>query len=373
MVSPAVRKGLRWLVGLALGALLCGCGAEKGAEVRAELVLVDTIRLEEPDTLFLGEFLWLEVEWQPFRLYVPDFRLGRVVVFDSSGRPVQVIGHRGVGPGALYPPYRVLLHEKFIYVFQQYGIISRFDRSGHFMDRLRFPEGYDPATLGFKLLDAGHLVVPSFSYAEPCSSVLEPVCAETRVFSVVDTGLRRVTGRFGVYPRMYWQGNYAARAAEIDVQVERRLAVAVYGLSSEMQFYAVSDTGGVLLRRVVLRHPAWRDPPQELPARLAVENRARYNELMRRTSWMSRAYFVADTLVLAYFYNKKPGFYERPGWDDAAIEPYGVLVSTSGRWQQPLELPGPVLGRDAAYHVYIRLSDEPGRRLIGRYRVEVRQ
>jgi len=38
-----------------------------------------------------------------------------------------------------------------------------------------------------------------------------------------------------------------------------------------------------------------------------------------------------------------------------------------------LELPGPVLGRDEAFHLYIRLSDEPDRRLIGRFRVEVRR
>ena len=59
------------------------------------LVPVDTIHLQEPDTLFLGEFLWVEVELQPFRLYVPDLRLRRVVVYDSLGRPVQVIGRPG--------------------------------------------------------------------------------------------------------------------------------------------------------------------------------------------------------------------------------------------------------------------------------------
>ncbi|WP_187289232.1 hypothetical protein [Rhodothermus marinus] len=51
----------------------------------------------------------------------------------------------------------------------------------------------------------------------------------------------------------------------------------------------------------------------------------------------------------------------------------GVLASLSGAWQQALELPGPVLGRDETFHLYIRLSDEPDRRLIGRFRVEVRR
>lgn len=55
------------------------------------------------------------------------------------------------------------------------------------------------------------------------------------------------------------------------------------------------------------------------------------------------------------------------------VDSYGVLVSVTGTWQQPLAFPGPVLGRDAAYRLYVLLSDEPDRRLIGRFRVEVRR
>ena len=94
---------------------------------------------------------------------------------------------------------------------------------------------------------------------------------------------------------------------------------------------------------------------------------------MLKSSQLFELFFVADTLVLAYFVNKHPKFYSMKGWGDEDIEPYGVLVSLSGVWQQALELPGPVLGRDEAFYLYIQLSDEPGRRLIGRYRVEVRQ
>ena len=110
-------SGLRWLWVVVAGALLCGCGAEKPTEVRAVLVPVDTIHLQEPDTLFLGEFRSVAVTLNPFRLYVPDRRLRRVIVYDKTGQPVQVIGYPGFEePGALLGPLYVSILDNRIYV-----------------------------------------------------------------------------------------------------------------------------------------------------------------------------------------------------------------------------------------------------------------
>ncbi len=372
-MARSITKGLWWLWVVAIGALLCGCGVEKPAELRAELVLVDTIRLQEPDTLFLGEFLWVEVEGQPFRLYVPDLRLRMVVVFDSLGRPVQVIGRPGTEePGTLYRVAQVLVHGDLVYVQQEYSQVSRFTRAGHFIDRPQLPEGYW-LNSGFRSLDAAHIVIPSGAIDEPCSSWFEPACPETRAFSVVDTGLTRVVYRFGEYPQIYQEGNYVPRRAAVDVLLSQRLAAVVYDLAPELQLYILREREGQLIRRIALQHPAWRTPPEAMRAELAVNDRERFNDLMLQSSFMKRVFFVGDTLVLAHFFNLRPLYFEMRGWDDRKVEPYGVVVATSGQWQQPLALPGLVLGRDEAFHLYIRLSDEPGRRLIGRYRVEVRQ
>jgi len=372
MVWEVVNKGLRWLWVVVAGALLCGCGAEKPVEVRAVLVPVDTIHLQEPDTLFLGEFRSLEITLHPFRLYVPDFRLGRVVVYDSLGRPVQTIGRPGFDePGTLQRPVRVLFHKNMLYVEESGSRITRFTLTGRFLDRPRFPEGY-LLQFGLRRLDAERLVVPSIALAEPCSDWFKPACPETRSISVVDTGLSQVLYRFGQYPQMYLEGSYIWRFVAVDIHEQRQIAAVVYAQASELQFYALGDTSARLLRRVALQHPAWQDPPQEMPADLLVNDRDRFNALLLQSSSMEGVYFAGDTLVLAYFFNMKPSFFEHPGWSDTDIQPYGVLASLSGRWQQALALPGPVLGRDEAFHLYIRLSDEPDRRLIGRFRVEVR-
>ncbi len=361
----------RWL--LVLLVLGWGCGeASDQAGFRAELVLVDTIQLQEPDTLFLGEFLTVTVTLDPFRLYVPDRRLHRVVVYDSLGRPLQVIGRAGFDePGTLRRPSYVLVHGNRLYIDEAQGRFALFRRDGRFIRWLYLPEGYGATGRGvLYALDASHLIVGSVAYAEPCASWFEPACEGTRVFSVVDTALGRVTGRFGVYPALYQEKVVPGRWAMLDVLPREQLAAAVYELSPEVHFYRVDREGGELLRRVPLFHVQWRPLTEAIAPTLS---REAMQAMALQVSHMRGVYFVADTLVLAHFWNLRPEYYVGTGIDPMAVDAYGVLVSLSGVWQQALALPGPVLGRDEAFHLYIRLSDEPGRRLIGRYRVVLKQ
>jgi len=361
-----------WSVGLLLLWLGCGEAPERGS-LRAELVPIDTIRLQEPDTLFLGEFLSVTTTLNPFRLYIPDFRLNRVVVYDSLGRPVQVIGRPGFDePGTLLRPYYVLVLGHRLYVQEAYNRISLFTTAGEFLGRRRLPAGYDPYYPFRSLSD--RLLVVSVAYQEPCSLPTEPACPETRVVSEVDTALTRVWRRWGAFPELYQKHALAPRQATPDVFAKAALVAIGYTLDPSLYLYAVTDSGGVFKRRIALEHSAWRNPPEEMTVDLALNDRARWEALMLQSSQVRGVYFVADTLVLVHFDNLAPGYFRAPQQRDyTRVSPYGVLVSLSGAWQQALELPGPVLGRDEAFHLYIRLSDEPDRRLIGRFRVEVRR
>ncbi len=360
-----------WLIGLLLFGWGCGGGLAPGG-FRAELVPVDTIHLQEPDTLFLGEFLTVTATLEPFRLYVPDRRLRRIVVYDSLGHPLQLIGRTGFDePGTLRRPSYVLVHGDRLYADETQSRFAIFHRTGRFAGYRRLPEGYGATGQGaLHSLDASHLVVGSVAYAEPCASWFEPACEETRAFSVIDTAFQRVTGRFGLFPALYQEKVFAGRWSMLDVLPERGLAAVVYQLSSEVHFYRVSPEGGVLLRRVPTAHPAWRQITEAMPPTLSP---AEMKEIALRVSGMSGVYFVSDTLVVAHFRNLQPGYYVGEGIDLMQVDSYGVVVSVTGSWQQPLAFSGPVLGWDAAYRLYVLLSDEPDRRLIGRFRVEVRR
>jgi len=360
-----------WLIGLLLLWLGCGGTLEQGS-LRAVLVPIDTIHLQEPDTLFLGEFRSVAVTLNPFRLYVPDRRLRRVIAYDKTGQPVQVIGHPGFEePGALLGPLYVSILDNRIYVQEIYNRIVVFDKQGNFLFHKRMPDHYYPE-FPIRFLN-DQVIIASTNLQEPCTDPLLKPCQETRTISVLDTSFKQVKDRFGVYPQVYFEHNLAVRAPRIDVNSSGIVGVG-YSLAPEIQFYALSDLGNIfLLKSVSIQHPSWHSPKNDISAKLALNNRKKWETLMLRTSQLFEVFFVADTLLLAYFVNKRPDYYRTRGWDDTKIEPLGVLVSVSGRWQQALALPGPVLGRDEAFHLYIRLSDEPDRRLIGRFRVEVRR
>ncbi len=360
-----------WPIGLLLLWLGCGGASEQGS-LRAVLVPVDTIHLQEPDTLFLGEFLTVTATLNPFRLYVPDRRLHRIVVFDSLGRPLQVIGRPGFDePGTLRRPFYVLVHGNRLYIQETQDRFAIFKRDGRFIRWQYLPEGYEATGLGtLHSLDAQHLVVGSSSHYEPCASWFEPACTGTRAFSVVDTSLRRVTGRFGEYPALYQTKISGGRWSMLDVLQPHKMAAVVYQRAAELHLYAVADTGGVLLRKIALRHPSWKPLQEAVSPNLP---RSKRREISLQASGMSGVYFVSDTLVVAHFRNLRPGYYVGEGIDLMQVDSYGVVVSVTGSWQQPVEFPGPVLGRDAAYRLYVLLSDEPDRRLIGRFRVAVRR
>lgn len=62
------------------------------------------LTLRESDTLFIADLVDLQVFPGDGSLFVADRFAGRVVRFDRTGRPTQVYGRKGSGPGELVRP-----------------------------------------------------------------------------------------------------------------------------------------------------------------------------------------------------------------------------------------------------------------------------
>lgn len=83
---------------------VCGCkGADSGLQSAAgpTLVVLDTIQLRQSDTLYIGRPRDLALDPGDGTFYISDTFYDRVVRFDRRGRPLQVYGRRGKGPGEL--------------------------------------------------------------------------------------------------------------------------------------------------------------------------------------------------------------------------------------------------------------------------------
>lgn len=70
------------------------------------------------------------------------------------------------------------------------------------------------------------------------------------------------------------------------------------------------------------------------------------------------------------FKNYGPDYYDRFG-DDRASDHFATVVSMEGEQLATLTLPGPIMARDDAGLLYIRLSSVPDEREIGVYELVI--
>lgn len=92
-----------------LTTLVIGCGSDgvgrSGGDASGPtLVPVDSLLLEEADSLYMGRPWTPAVDPRDGSIYIPDGYTSRVYRFDRSGRLVQTYGSRGSGPGELRGP-----------------------------------------------------------------------------------------------------------------------------------------------------------------------------------------------------------------------------------------------------------------------------
>lgn len=93
--------------------LASGCGARDegaGSRVRGPVaVVVDSVRLDEADTLYLGNPYALAVDPQDGSFYVSDFFADRVFRFRRDGTLARTYGRPGRGPGEFLTPTLVFV------------------------------------------------------------------------------------------------------------------------------------------------------------------------------------------------------------------------------------------------------------------------
>jgi len=88
-----------------------GCGRDRehalatgSAGIRASgpaVVPVDSVVLEESDSLYLGRPLSMAIDQTDGSLYIGDTYAGRVIRYDRRGRPIRVYGAPGPGPAEI--------------------------------------------------------------------------------------------------------------------------------------------------------------------------------------------------------------------------------------------------------------------------------
>lgn len=344
--------------------LLFGCGSPPSTDTEAPILeQVRTIRLEENDSLFLGDFNSLTVT--ATRIYVPDHNTHRIAVYDLDGQIIRFFGSEGVGPGELRRPMKVVAAGDRVYV-KESDRFSVFDTSGTFLRTFVLPEGVYTEDRWSLTYFRDHFHVAAFDVNQVSGSP-DQAGPEQNTVAVLDSSFQ-LTDMMGRFPPFYLQGRYNSRWRHLDISNAGLMAVC-YSLLPVVDVYDLEKPSRPHVRALQLQHPEFHLVDRELPVGTPVEE---LKESAVTTSRTSSVWWVRDSVLLASFSNKSPGFYDNIG-DEAFVTYYAMIAAASGEQLGTLTLPGPILARDEGGRLYVRLSNVPDERRIGVYEVDLPQ
>jgi hypothetical protein len=348
--------------------LLCACATptpnpEADSTAAVSLEQQRVISITENDSLFIGDFRKIGLQENPFRMYVPDYKLHQIVVLDSTGRILQAFGSHGRGPGELHLPMNVAPAGSLLYV-QENNRFSVFDRQGRFKEILSYPEKiYGEGKWELTFHD-GQFYLPAVSTADwngtPRASPSD------RSMSALNDSLQ-VVDLFGSFPSFYQEGAYKWRWRTISISDSGLMALSYY-LLPNVYLYDVSGPEKMFVRELKLSSPNYRTINRELPAEVPREE---WEKVALNMSATTSPWLLNDSLVVLSFRNKKAGYYDENEGAEAYTKNYAIVASTTGEQYGELELPGTVLGSDSRGRLYIQLSDVPDERKIGVYEIRL--
>lgn len=358
------------MVGFVAGGIL-GCGATSDSDAEApsssaaisedvRLKKVDTIRVQEGDSLFIGDFWNACVTTDPFRMYVADDEMHRVAVVGPEGTVRRLIGRRGEGPGEMYSPKtcavmrdRLIVQERSKYVV--------FDTSGAYRATHRLPEGLSRGGL-WALATHGDHIYTGITSVDLRANGLQAGPDEPAV-ARFDSTFRNPT-LFGAFAPPYTDDAYVWRFRFLDVSPSGTLALAYY-LSPEVRLYDVTQPDLPQVGTVQVEHPNYRPVSESIPIQTP------RSELMERASnlsFMWHTYVVNDSTLVQTFQNRTMAYYDQQSEDEMSF--YAVIADVSGEPTGTVQLDGPMVARDDQGRVYVRRSNRPDRRIIDVYEVQ---
>lgn len=319
---------------------------------------VRTIAIQETDARYLGDFITITVQNDPFRIYIPDSNMHRIAVLDSTGQIVRIFGQRGQGPGEFERPMHIVRVHDRLYV-KEANRYSIFDTSGTFQRRLNLPEGvYDDGR--WSLNHHGDQFFMAVVNRNEMTGLL-PTSTDTPLATLNDS--LDVLDFFGTFPELYQNGHYP-QWPDLDITTDGILALG-FGVLPDVYLYDVSGSPPRLLRHIEGKHPSFRPINGELPPGMPIPEKQ--ERALNYSSTLSVS-TPSDTLAVLHFANRNPGYYDNIGSEEY-VDHYAIVVSLTGKQKATLELPGPIMDCDEKGRLYIRHSNIPDQRKIGVYRL----
>ncbi|MDP2209909.1 MAG: 6-bladed beta-propeller [Bacteroidota bacterium] len=318
---------------------------------------VGEIYLEEKEGNLIGLIHRFEVNLKYKNILITDPIFSEIKVYNNDGKPLRIIGKKGSGPGEFKGIVGITQDSLYIYaVDAELRRIYKFNREGDLISSINSPSSI--------YLSPGEIMIrENKMYISTFEAKYKPVDETYKVkpIAVMDTS-GNILYHFGNYDDIYkkFRINWSTTCFDID------------------------DRGNTYLTNYV----SWKifkyDQDERLTLTLGVkgnnflemkeslkggETRAELNKIfIRRSSVMKME--VADYVYFQYTNTTEKALQTRSRLD---YHHYLMVYTKDGVYiQSDIKLPGGgMLDVDNEGIIYIELSDEPGNRIIGKYKIKI--
>ncbi len=349
------------LMALFAPVLLIGCAASEAEDRSLNDIAtsplferVETIHIKETDSLHIADFKKAVVTLDPFRIYIPDFRLHRIAVLDETGQLTHFIGKRGTGPGEFRFAMNVIEHEGVIYGVDRQDLVLAFDPDGTFLHQLTPEKRLDVASRGQSTLMRDGRFYTSVSKREIDSA---------HFFAIMDEDLNLI-GTFGDRPDLWHIDQPILGDAFFDFFPDGRVAVSA-AMGPDVWIYDLSTEPATLVTSFRYDAPTYRPVSEPIASDIyafddALETFYTSHE-MTQGIWT-----VGDSVVVMPYSRYDREFYEED-YSKEFIHDYAALMDVSGAVLETVSLPGWILTKDAQDRFYVLRSYQPDARIIDIY------
>lgn len=323
----------------------------------AELEKVDEIYLKENKDFLIGGVKLFKVNLGENKILITDPIFNEIKVFKYNGNFEKVIGKKGEGPGEFK---RIMgVTEDNFYIYTSDDIlrrISKFSKEGNFISSFPLPSSID-LNPGEIIISRNKIYISSWQmkYRSPEETY------KVKPITVLDS-LGNILLDFGNYDEMYKKLRINWNSPRFDIDNDENIYLTNY-VSYKVFKY---DIRGNLKIKFGDKGKYFMELKEGMRGN---ESRDELRQISLKTSTVKQIK-VSDYVYLQYTNNTEEFFKTKSKFDQ---NHYLMVYTKDGQYiKSDIKLPGGgMLDVDENGIIYIELSDEPGNRIIGKYKIKI--
>jgi len=324
----------------------------------AKLEKIEEIKIEETDSNLIGILSLFEVNLIEKTILIADHIFYESKIFSDRGKFIKKIGKKGDGPGEFKSIDGIA--EDFDYYYISDGLnrrISIFTKDGLFLRSIKVP-----SSIWF---DSGEIIVRNNKiYMNSFESKYKVFWENhmTKQIAVLDTSGKTLY-HFGDYPGIYKKYKLMWTMPKFDMDEEGNTYI------SSWQSWQLSkyDRNRNLIKYFGMQGKYFKEVKESFRGNEAINE---LNDIGTKYSFVPKLKYGRNYIYQQYSNINENFFRTRSRLDK---ENYLMVYTKDGKYiKSDIKLPGGgMLDVDEDGIIYIEISDEPGNRIIGKYKIKI--